>query len=285
MNSYASCQREISFSEHTIKEIREQRRPRSRTEILDIFFTAIQQFALFAKRFESFVHIGHSDQEVLLRGGVLELCFIRGALVYNSQHKCWTDGTSKNFYLVCVNDISPMVSQSLLEKHLEFIKTVKKLYLDEVTMMLLSVVVLLTPDRTGLTDIELVANQQEKYLLLLKSYMDWRYGTAVSSTLYAKLLLKLPDLRELAEAHTDYHLLLCKDEQEEIQQRLSSLRIDVTGNCVKSDPIRRISSEDFYVPWTFARCLANPVDRNISIIVEEELSSSSEGSERILVSD
>jgi nuclear receptor subfamily 1 group I len=279
MNLYIECSKEISF------EIKcDTKSNPSRTHILNLFFTAIQQFALFAQRFESFTCISIQDKQILLRDGVLELCFLRGAFLYNMKGKYWQyeDESSSVFYS---DHLEIMVTKTLLEKHMNFIKTLKKLHLDETTNILLALIVLLSSDREGLIDSELVQKEQEKYLLLLKSYMNWRYGTNKSSILYPKLLLKLTDLRELAEAHTDYHLLLGKEELEEIQQRLSTLHIGITSGITKIDTKiccdLKVATTSTTSPWNIRKSLVGKGLTARSLYADEELSTSSEGSDKL----
>jgi nuclear receptor subfamily 1 group I len=279
MNLYIECSKEISF------EIKcDTKSNPSRTDILNLFFTAIQRFALFAQRFESFTCISIQDKQILLRDGVLELCFLRGAFLYNMKGKYWQyeDESSSVFYS---DHLEIMVAKTLLEKHMNFIKTLKKLHLDETTNILLALIVLLSPDREGLIDSQLVQKEQEKYLLLLKSYMNWRYGTNKSSILYPKLLLKLTDLRELAEAHTDYHLLLGKEELEEIQQRLSTLHIGITSGITKIHTKiccdLKLVTTSSTSPWNITKSLVGKGLTAGSLYADEELSTSSEGSDKL----
>ncbi|XP_023225253.1 thyroid hormone receptor beta-like isoform X1 [Centruroides vittatus] len=283
VNSYEMSYRDISFSD----QLQNRSIERTRTEILDMFFTVIKQFAHFAQRLDSFSKIPQAEQEVLLRTGVLELCFIRGAYAYDERHCCWPD-KRKSLYrdspILVFEDMKKLVSPTLYEKHMKFIYSVKELEPDEPTIMLLLVIVLLSPDRQGLDKVDVVASEQERFYILMKSYMNWRYGPENTTILYPKLLLRLPDLRELADAHTDYHLRLAKEELEEIQQRLSSLKIvsSASNQSIESLPMTSSSlevSSVFHRPWCMRKDALQIVGP-ISPLSPEEESSSSEGSER-----
>ncbi|RWS14808.1 Vitamin D3 receptor B-like protein [Dinothrombium tinctorium] len=270
INHYLKSCKEIAFNEELIMS----KLPRNRTEILDMFFTAIQQFALFAQRFEAFKKISPTDQEILLRGGVLELCFVRGAFLFDLESQSWLQSKSTSCsplpYLAAA-DLKPLIRDDLVEKHMRFIKMIKDIDVDESTIMLLCVIILLSPDRPGLTDPHFISKQQEFFLILLRKYMNWRYSERKSSTLYPKLLLTLPELRELSEGHTDYHLWLCREELEEIQIRLSSLRLDPLGSQCSNDP----ASKAQLVSWSLR---ANLQKRTSSF---DESSTSSESSEKL----
>ena len=273
MNLQLKCWHEISFG------LQSDSQP-NRTDILNIFFTAIQQFTLFAQRFQSFTCISNHDKQILLRNGVLELCFLRGAFNYDMKGKYWRYD-ERSDAVIYSDHLEIMVTKDLLEKHMHFIKTIKRLHLDEPTYTLLSLIVLLSSDRETLVDSHLVQREQERYLLLLKKYMNWRYGIRMSSLLYPKLLLKLTDLRELAETHTDYHLSLCRQELNQIRQKLSSLSI--RGDATEIDSSIALcdtSSVNHSIQWTIRQCIKDKSFTN-TLYADEELSTSSEGSEKL----
>ncbi|XP_013793855.1 nuclear receptor subfamily 1 group D member 2-like, partial [Limulus polyphemus] len=277
MNSYEVSCLTIAFS----SSLCSQHCDRGRTEIIDMFFTVIKQLAHFAQQLRSFAVIPRHDQEILLRTGVMELCFLRSAYVFDESQRAWPD-QNKMFYkfspTLLAEDVKRLVSNELFEKHMEFIRGIKQLDIDEPTLMILLVTVLLCSDRPELVNVDLVASEQEKYCVLLKNYMLWRYGSRRATVIYPKLLLKLPNLRELTDAHSDYHLRLSTWEVEAIQKRLSCLRIEsptpywntleLLDKSLEANEGRR---------WTLRRDLSIDVSSSSSVSMEEE-SNSSEGS-------
>ncbi|XP_054718006.1 thyroid hormone receptor beta-A-like [Uloborus diversus] len=302
VNAYEVSYHEVPFSDNLKKP--SSTSGRTRTEILDMFFTVVKQFTDFSQRLDTFRMIPQHDQEILLRTGVLELCFIRGAFVYDEKLSRWPH-TGKPMYrdspTLEAEDVKKLVSFELFNKHMEFIRSVKELHPDEATTMLLLVIVLLSPDRPGLENEVQVAEEQEKFYILMKKYMNWRYGEENTLVLYPKLLLRLPDLRELNDYHTDYNLRLGSEEIQQIQQKLSSLQID---SCFqKSDiPVSTSGSSSVRVttlpspsvpvpsttigldvgsrtPWNLRRDVLRAPSSPFS---QEEESSSSESSDRML---
>ncbi|XP_054168070.1 thyroid hormone receptor beta-like [Oppia nitens] len=278
MTKIRKCSQEISFNincETTAALNADSRVP---IDILNIFFTAIQQFALFVHQFDSFASIPAQDKQILLKGGVLELCFLKGAFSYDLRGKHWRyDERSSG--VIYSDNLQSLVTKDLLEKHMQFIKTIKILNLDEPTFTMLTLVILLTSDREGLTASQLVQKEQEKYLLLMKAYMNWRYGSQRSSLLFPKLLLKLTDLRELAEAHTDYQLLLGRHELQQIQHKLSTLNTAVDNNHFELTTQLTINSNDFVPEWTINQCITDPCFTIRGLYPDDELSTGSTTSE------
>jgi hypothetical protein len=78
------------------------------------------------------------------------------------------------------------VSHELFENHMKFIKRFQKLKVDEPTSMLLIMIVMFSPERSDLEDVEKISFAQEKYCALLKKYVNWRYGPA-GSMLYPRV--------------------------------------------------------------------------------------------------
>lgn len=297
VNAYEISYYEVPFSEN-LQFSSGSSTGRSRTEILDMFFTAVKQFTNFSQKLSAFRMILQHDQEILLRTGVLELCFVRGAYVYDEKLARWPH-TGKPLYrdspALDAEDIKKLVSAELFEKHMQFIRSIKELHPDEATTMLLLVIILLSPDRPGLRNEHLVAEEQEKFYILMKKYMSWRYGEENTVILYPKLLLRLPDLRELNDYHTDYNLRLGSDEMQQIQQKLSSLKID---SCFQKPDASASTSTSSYqrgpsipgtstasydvpsrVPWSLRRDVLRAPSSPFS---QEEESSSSESSERMV---
>ena len=162
----------------------------------------------------------------------MELCFLRGAFIFDLKSSSWplvNNPISFSGSFICslaARQVRPLLGEELFTKHMNFVRIVKDVDIDECTLMLIAVVILLCPDRYGLKDTHLIALEQEKYLILMRNYMNWRYGESSANLLYPKLLLILPELRELAEAHNEFDLLLGKNEIEQVKQRLINTQIN-----------------------------------------------------------
>ena len=86
------------------------------------------------------------------------------------------------------------MSQELFAKYTKFIKSIHEMNMDQISVIILCIILLLTPDRVGLapSSIEYINRQQEKYLLLLQRYMTWKFGHAASSVLFPNCYLNYP---------------------------------------------------------------------------------------------
>jgi len=91
---------------------------------------------------------------------------------------------------------------------MDFIKCVKQMNVDEPIIMLLILIVLFTPERTGLQCSDWVDRYQGHYTTLLEHYINWRFGMRKAQAMFSKLLTKLSDLRELSDFHNHHNLRL-----------------------------------------------------------------------------
>lgn len=180
-------------------------------QVMEMFGTLIHRYAFYSRMIEDFMKLPFSDQGLLLKGGVLEMCLLRGALAFDATNNRWPNvnmSIYKNAPILKLGNMSHMTSFKLFQMHMEFIKSVQKLGADEATIMLLILIVLFTPERAGLQHTEIVASAQNRYSTLLRHYMNWRYGPRKAPIVFSKLLTKLSDLRELSDSHNHHHLHL-----------------------------------------------------------------------------
>ena len=178
-----------------------------------MFGTLIRRFAFYSRLMADFANLSPNDQGILLKGGVLEMCLLRGALVYDPLNNRWPNvnmSIYKDAPILKLENTGPLTSVHLFEKHMEFVGCVQAMGVDEPTIMLLCMVVLYTPERPGLIQTEWIEKCQSYYTGLLEHYLNWRFGPRKSNAMFGKLLTKLSDLRELSDTHNHANLRLGK---------------------------------------------------------------------------
>lgn len=195
-------------------------------EMIAMLITIIKRMTHFAGSLDVFSRLSENDKATLLRCSMIELCLIRAAYAYDPVHRCWPD-TSKPLYRhsprLQVEDLRRILPAELHAVHLKFNTDLQSMSLDETTYMLLIMVVMLSSERPGLQRPEIISQMQESYLLLLQRYMNWRYSPVQAAKIYPKVLLKLPDLRELSDAHIQTHLQLTQEDIEEFQRQFGNI--------------------------------------------------------------
>ncbi len=176
-----------------------------------MFGTLVRRFAFYARLMPDFTSLPFDDQSNLLRGGVLEMCVLRGALVFDPVNNHWPNvnmSMYKDSPVLKLDNMAIMASNRLFQMHIEFISCIQQMSVDEPTIMLLILIVLFTPERANLVHIKWVEKFQAYYTYLLERYMNWRFGPARSTFIFGKLLTKLSDLRELSDSHNGQNLVL-----------------------------------------------------------------------------
>ncbi len=176
-----------------------------------MFGTLIRRFAFFSRMMADFSSLPFQDQSCLLKGGVLEMCLLRGALVFDPQTNRWPTANMsmyKDMPVLKLDNIVHLTSSRLFQMHLDFISCIRQMSVDEPTIMLLILIVLFTPERTGLIHADWIEKFQTYYTSLLEHYLNWRFGLAKAKFMFGKMLTKLSDLRELSDTHNHANLRL-----------------------------------------------------------------------------
>ena len=103
--------------------------------------------------------------------------------------------------------IDPMLQFSLVEDVMKFIKVLSiDLQADETTLILLLLISLFSPDRPNLDLKDIVGQEQERLSLLLQHYIESKMPLNEARIHYAKLLMKLTDIRDLNEESSQVFL-------------------------------------------------------------------------------
>ena len=173
--------------------------------------TLIRRFAFYSRLMADFSSLPFADQRNLLKGGVLEMCVLRGALVFDPVNNCWPNTNNsmhKDTPTISLGSIAHLTSNRVFKMHMEFINCIQQMGVDEPTIMLFVLIVLFTPERAGLIRIEWIESFQAYYISLLERYMNWRFGLPRSKLMFNKLLVKLGDLRKLCSSHNRHNLQL-----------------------------------------------------------------------------
>ena len=118
--------------------------------------------------------------------------------------------------------LQPLLGPQLHNKLMRFVKALHECAVDEAILLMLTAILLLSAERAGIRQTQLVSNQQDACVRLLQKYMHWRHGPDAHGPLLAKLLLTLPELRELAELFADCPLEQLQQQRQQQQNRCSS---------------------------------------------------------------
>ncbi|XP_066527851.1 nuclear receptor subfamily 1, group D, member 4a [Hoplias malabaricus] len=162
------------------------------------FTPAVREVVEFAKGIPGFQDLCQHDQIMLLKAGTFQVLMVRFCSLFNPKERTVTFLNGQAYPLPTLRSLG---MGSLLDAMFEFSEKLASLALESDEMALFMAVVLVSADRTGVSDMAAVDQLQEGLIRALRSLMTRRRPD--DSTLFPKLLLRLPDLRTLNNLHSD----------------------------------------------------------------------------------
>uniref|UniRef100_A0A3Q3GZE7 Nuclear receptor subfamily 1, group D, member 4a n=1 Tax=Kryptolebias marmoratus TaxID=37003 RepID=A0A3Q3GZE7_KRYMA len=175
---------------------------RSSQEIWESFsqcFTpAVKEVVEFAKGIPGFQELSQQDQVMLLKSGTFQVLMVRFCTLFNAEERTVTFLNGQTYPL---STLRALGMGSLLDAMFEFSEKLGSLGLEPDEMALFMAVVLVSADRSGISDMRGVEQLQEGLIRALRSLISRRRPDDTS--LFPKLLLRLPDLRTLNNLHSD----------------------------------------------------------------------------------
>uniref|UniRef100_A0A8C8VLX2 Nuclear receptor subfamily 1 group D member 1 n=1 Tax=Pelusios castaneus TaxID=367368 RepID=A0A8C8VLX2_9SAUR len=170
-----------------------QGRHAARLLFCQCFTPAVKEVVEFAKSIPGFQALCQQDQVMLLK-----VLMVRFSSLFNPKEKVVTF-LSGETYPLC--SLRTMGMGCLLDAMFEFSEKLGSLGLDAQEMALFMAVVLVSADRSGISDMDAVEILQETLIRALRTLVTKKHPN--DSTLFPKLLLRLPDLRTLNNQHSE----------------------------------------------------------------------------------
>ncbi|KAL5006017.1 hypothetical protein ScPMuIL_017175 [Solemya velum] len=177
------------------------------------FFTPfIKSVVDFAKFIPGFFFLNQDDQATLLKAATYEVLLVRLACLFDPDSNTMLFACGKLYKRLPSN-----MSNSagfLLDSMFDFAERFNKLNLNDDELGIFSAVVLLSPDRPGLRNIEQIEKIQTKLTECLQNMINANHKD--DNTLFAKLLMKTTDLRTLNTLHSEKAIGQGRSRQTEI---------------------------------------------------------------------
>ncbi|XP_029911226.1 nuclear receptor subfamily 1, group D, member 4a isoform X2 [Myripristis murdjan] len=162
------------------------------------FTPAVKEVVEFAKGIPGFQELSQQDQVMLLKSGTFQVLMVRFCSLFNAEERTVTFLNGQTYPL---STLRALGMGSLLDAMFEFSEKLGSLGLEPDEMALFMAVVLVSADRSGISDMRAVEQLQEGLIRALRSLITRRRPD--DSALFPKLLLRLPDLRTLNNLHSD----------------------------------------------------------------------------------
>lgn len=169
---------------------------------------AVREVTEFAKSIPGFVDLDLNDQVTLLKYGVIEILIIMMAPLMNK------DGTLISYgQIFMTREFLKSLRKpfcQMMEPKFEFSVKFNTLELDDSDMALFLAVIILSGDRPGLLNVKPIEQLQETVLHSLELQLKLNHPDSLQ--LFAKLLQKMTDLRQIVTDHVRLIQLLKKTE-------------------------------------------------------------------------
>ncbi|CAB1459316.1 unnamed protein product [Pleuronectes platessa] len=162
------------------------------------FTPAVKEVVEFAKSIPGFQTLSQHDQVMLLKSGTFQVLMVRFCSLFDPKERTVTFLNGQTYSLASLRALG---MGSLLDAMFDFSEKLGYLGLEPDEMALFMAVVLVSADRSGIVDMGAVELLQENLIKALRSLITSRRPD--DSTLFPKLLLRLPDLRTLNNQHSD----------------------------------------------------------------------------------
>ncbi|XP_042362361.1 peroxisome proliferator-activated receptor gamma [Plectropomus leopardus] len=169
---------------------------------------AVREVTEFAKSIPGFIDLDLNDQVTLLKYGVIEVLIIMMAPLMNK------DGTLISYgQIFMTREFLKSLRKpfcQMMEPKFEFSVKFNTLELDDSDMALFLAVIILSGDRPGLLNVKPIEQLQETVLHSLELQLKLNHPDSLQ--LFAKLLQKMTDLRQIVTDHVHLIQLLKKTE-------------------------------------------------------------------------
>uniref|UniRef100_A0A669DSQ0 Peroxisome proliferator-activated receptor gamma n=1 Tax=Oreochromis niloticus TaxID=8128 RepID=A0A669DSQ0_ORENI len=169
---------------------------------------AVREVTEFAKSIPGFVDLDLNDQVTLLKYGVIEVLIIMMSPLMNK------DGTLISYgQIFMTREFLKSLRKpfcQMMEPKFEFSVKFNTLELDDSDMALFLAVIILSGDRPGLLNVKPIEQLQETVLHSLELQLKLNHPDSLQ--LFAKLLQKMTDLRQIVTDHVHLIQLLKKTE-------------------------------------------------------------------------
>jgi len=213
-------------------------------DLVNVCEVSIRRVIDMAKKIKTFKALPQITQICLLKGGSIELLIIRSVLTYDKDRQQFLDQRDDSNTAAMTIDqfkqaatrtdekspgapspMDPTLQFSLVNDFMKYIKVLAiDLQADETMLILLLLISLFSPDRPNLDLKDVVAREQERFSMLLQRYIYSKEPLYKARILYAKLLMKLTDIRDLNEESSQVFLNMSTDTIQPLMKEVLDLK-------------------------------------------------------------
>ncbi|KAH9489934.1 hypothetical protein Btru_038295 [Bulinus truncatus] len=159
----------------------------------------VRKMILFVKHLADFKRLSQDDQIAALKASVMKTLLLRSALFYSIEKDAWITPKGEIPSSILKKTTGFV---SLHNNHVYYCRRVKSMAQEDLHLYaLLQALILFDPAGINLSSREFISSIQDKYIVLLKHYLESRFSYDYAKEYYVSSLDRLCDLRVLSEEH------------------------------------------------------------------------------------
>ncbi|XP_052237901.1 thyroid hormone receptor beta-like [Dreissena polymorpha] len=185
--------------------------PESWQQLAEAMTPSIVKVVEFAKGVPGFTELNVDDQICLLKACCMEVMCLRAACRFDPEHETLFLHNGVNLNKSQIHEEGVAV---LVEPIFDFAMGLSKLKLDKAEVALLAAILLIQSDRPGLKEPENVEKLQDAILGAFKRYVS--ENRPHQPVHWAKILMKVTDLRSISTRHAERVLCIRLDNSGEV---------------------------------------------------------------------
>lgn len=129
--------------------------------LINLTAIAIKRLIKMVKKINAFKNMCQEDQVALLKGGCTEMMILRSIMQYDFDHSTWKIPHNQEDMSKIKSDVLKLANNNAYEEYEKFIRTFDvHLRKDENIILIMSAIVLFTPDRAKTVHTDVVILEQ-----------------------------------------------------------------------------------------------------------------------------
>ncbi|XP_021363677.1 nuclear hormone receptor HR96-like isoform X1 [Mizuhopecten yessoensis] len=160
---------------------------------------AVRRLIKFVKLLSDFKILSQENQIAALKACVLNTLLLRSVNFYDVENDAWRTPTGS----IPTNVLKQATGHHQLhEDHTSYCRSLKAISQDDVYIMaILQVMIIFRPDGVNLEHRHEVSDLQDKYILLLKHYLESSFSYMHAHIVFSNLLRKFNELQKIGDDH------------------------------------------------------------------------------------
>jgi hypothetical protein len=160
---------------------------------------AVRRLIQFVKLMDDFKELTQEDQIIALKSCVLQSLMLRSIFFYDIEQEGWRTLQG----LIPAKVLKDVTGYSdLYETHINFSREMKKTCKEDISVFaIIQAIIVFNPESPGLKNLQLVSDIQNRYIVLLKSYLEYKISFSHAQAYFPVFLRKITELKKIGNDH------------------------------------------------------------------------------------